>query len=130
MRCIGFKLPAEGVTTAVPHTFKVMHGLSDPTLMRQWRQVPRQGADSAADIQSSIESSSSEDLSIIISDDDSGSGSEPLSPTGANSPTPSSSSSEHTGLVKRAAPAESASDVVTDTKAAQHCETEPVRIKS
>lgn len=57
MRCLAFKLPAEGVTTAVPHNFKVLQGLSDPALMQQWREAAHDSTASDVDI-SSVECSS------------------------------------------------------------------------
>jgi hypothetical protein len=96
MRCLGFKMPAEGVTTTVPHNFKVIEGLSDPSLMHQWRQAGRR-AGSQTDISSLAVSSSTEISSEDIGSDD------PQSP-GAKSPS-RSISSECAGPLKRPAAA-------------------------
>lgn len=105
MRCLGFKLPAEGVTTAVPHTFKLIKGLSDPSLMHQWRQAGTR-TDSTADV-SSLDISSPEASSEDVGSDD------PQSPV-AKSPssTSSSTSSEHMGPIKRPAAATAAGVVM------------------
>lgn len=73
MRCLAFKLPAEGVITRVPHSFQVLQGLGDRSLMQQWREQ-------AAHDRSTVSGVSSLDCSRAGSSTIDDSGSEEMQP--------------------------------------------------
>lgn len=93
MRCLAFKLPAEGVSTTVPHNFKVLQGLSDQTLMHQWREATPDST-SISSLEGSRAGSSSDD-----------SGSEDVPSPGAKSPSSINSINSYSNGASPAAPA-------------------------